>query len=171
MKQSNTIKSTRNYFDSSQTKQHGIALLTIMVFLLILTVIGISSMQTSRLQQQMAGNIQWSNIAFQMAETGLISSDENNAFIADPDPETGATGSYTPDSGDPTNIDYNFKRNFIRFSPLLRQNIEQANDAGSKRKANFKTNSTGDAIDSGTGTILATVQLEESVFIVVSKPN
>jgi type IV pilus assembly protein PilX len=172
MKQSKSIKLTVRYSNSSKsTAQQGIALLTIMIFLLILTVIGISSMQTSRLQQQMAGNTQWSNIAFQVAETGLISSDADTSFNANADPDTGSSGSYSPQEGDPTNIDYRYGRNFVNFSPLLRQNIEEADDFGSKRKANFKTASTGDAKDSGTGVTIATVQLEEGIFIKVPNPN
>jgi len=149
--------------------QKGIALLTIMVFLLILTVIGLSSMSTSRLEQQMAGNTQWSNIAFQVAETGLIESRRNPTWVADVDPATSVSGSYSPGEGEPTNINYGYSRYFTNFSPLLRENVEEADDAGAKRKANFRTASTGDAVEGSSTTVLATIQLEEGIYIKV--PN
>ena len=97
-------------------KQQGIALLTIMIFLLILTVIGLSSMETSRLEQQMSGNTQWTNIAFQAAETGLIQSSKDVNWSAEVNPSTVPSGNTT--SGN-TNSDYS--RYFVDFAPSKRQ--------------------------------------------------
>lgn len=50
----------------------GAALVMALVFLLVLTLLGISSLNTSALQEKMAGNVQDRNYAFQAAESALI---------------------------------------------------------------------------------------------------
>lgn len=59
--------------------QTGLALVTAMVFLVILSIIGISSMRNSTLEQSMSGNIQDQNHAFQLAESGIART------LSDPD--------------------------------------------------------------------------------------
>ncbi|KAA0985604.1 pilus assembly protein PilX [Pseudomonas sp. ANT_J12] len=54
-----------------QTRQQGMALLVSLVFLLLLTVIGISSMQNATLQEKMAGSVTLRNQSFQLAEAAL----------------------------------------------------------------------------------------------------
>jgi len=51
--------------------QNGSALIISLVFLLILTMIGIASIQDSTLQERMAGNERDRNLAFQTAEAAL----------------------------------------------------------------------------------------------------
>ncbi|BBA35468.1 type IV pilus assembly protein PilX [Methylocaldum marinum] len=53
------------------TRQSGSALPTTLVILLILTLIGVSSMQTTLLEEKMAGNLRDQNLAFQAAEAAL----------------------------------------------------------------------------------------------------
>jgi len=53
-------------------RQRGAALATTMVFLVVLTVIGVSSMQNNRQEQKMTTNIQELNHAFQYGESGLV---------------------------------------------------------------------------------------------------
>ncbi len=55
----------------NHAKQNGAALITAMIFLTILTLLGVTGMQSSILQEKMAGNIQLSNQAFGYAEVGL----------------------------------------------------------------------------------------------------
>jgi type IV pilus assembly protein PilX len=52
-------------------RQRGAALVVGMILLLVLTVLAISGMNTSTLELQMAGNVQYSENAFQAAETGV----------------------------------------------------------------------------------------------------
>jgi len=52
-------------------QQSGSALIISLVFLLLLTVLGLSSMQSSTLQEKMAGNAAEKNRAFQLAEAAL----------------------------------------------------------------------------------------------------
>lgn len=51
--------------------QRGMALLISLVFLLLLTLIGVSSMQNATLQEKMAGSVTLRNQSFQLAETNL----------------------------------------------------------------------------------------------------
>lgn len=53
---------------TSQTRQRGAALYVAMIMLLLLTLIGVSSMQVSTLQQRMATNFNDFALAFQRAE-------------------------------------------------------------------------------------------------------
>jgi len=52
-------------------RQRGVALAIALVFLLLLTLIGVTAMQTSTLQERMAGNVRDRNVAFQLAEEAL----------------------------------------------------------------------------------------------------
>ena len=54
-----------------RTSQAGSALLISLVFLLLLTMIGVASIQDSTLQERMAGNERNRNVAFQEAEAAL----------------------------------------------------------------------------------------------------
>lgn len=49
----------------------GVALVLTLVILLILTIIGIASMNTSSFEERMAGNVQESTLAFEAAESGV----------------------------------------------------------------------------------------------------
>jgi|SRR5690625_881312 len=51
--------------------QSGVALIVGLIFLLLLTIIGLSSSNTAVLQERMAGNVSHSNVSFQSAELGL----------------------------------------------------------------------------------------------------
>jgi len=51
--------------------QSGMALLVSLIFLLLLTLIGISSMQNATLQEKMAGSVTFRNTSFQTAEAAL----------------------------------------------------------------------------------------------------
>ncbi|BCX70577.1 MULTISPECIES: pilus assembly PilX family protein [Pseudomonas] len=51
--------------------QRGMALLVSLVFLLLLTLIGLSSMQNAILQEKMAGSVSMRNQSFQSAEAAL----------------------------------------------------------------------------------------------------
>ena len=52
-------------------RQRGMALLVSLVFLLLLTLIGVSSMQNAILQEKMAGSVSLRNQSFQGAEAAL----------------------------------------------------------------------------------------------------
>ena len=56
---------------ASTRQQKGSALITVLVFLTIMTILGISTMSTTRLGVKMASNSQFRVQAFQAAESGL----------------------------------------------------------------------------------------------------
>ena len=65
-------------------KQHGAALVVGLVLLMVLTILGISGMNTATLELTMASNAQFQQDAFQAAETGIdiaISSTQLSAAI------------------------------------------------------------------------------------------
>lgn len=51
--------------------QQGSALVIALIFLLLLTLIGVTAMQTTTLQERMAGNVRDRSLAFQAAEAAL----------------------------------------------------------------------------------------------------
>lgn len=64
--------------------QTGVALITALIILLILTIIGITALNTSALQGRMAGSIQDSTFAFQAAESGLADSSNSSLDLYAP---------------------------------------------------------------------------------------
>ena len=52
-------------------RQAGIALVVALVFLLVLTILGVTAMQSATLQERMAGNVRDRNVGFQAAEAAL----------------------------------------------------------------------------------------------------
>jgi len=57
-------------------RQQGAALITSLIILLVLTVLGVSAMSTSSLQELMSGNLRDQNLSFQAAETALKFSEQ-----------------------------------------------------------------------------------------------
>ena len=58
---------------SPARRERGVALVMAMAFLLILTLIGVTTMSTTVLEEKMAGNMQDKNTAFQATESALTS--------------------------------------------------------------------------------------------------
>ncbi len=64
-----------------RVKQEGAVLITALVFLVILTILAVTSMSTNTLEEKMAANSQETNRAFQAAETGVeIAMNDEAAF-------------------------------------------------------------------------------------------
>ncbi len=61
----------RSAFPRVEIRQSGAALITSLIFLTVLTILGMSSLGTALLESRMAGNARDRNIAFQAAEMGL----------------------------------------------------------------------------------------------------
>lgn len=53
------------------SNQRGAALIVALIFLLVLTLLGVGAMRSTNLQERMAGNLRDSNLAFQAAESAL----------------------------------------------------------------------------------------------------
>ncbi|MFT7413442.1 MAG: type IV pilus assembly protein PilX [Methylophagaceae bacterium] len=58
-------------YEHYSTKQQGVALVISLIMLLLMTLLAISSMNTTILEEKMAGNYKDRNMAFQAAEAGV----------------------------------------------------------------------------------------------------
>lgn len=83
---------------SMATRQRGAALVIGLIMLLVLTLLAISGMNTSTLELQMTGNQQFSQNAFQAAETGIDRALQSGNFTTMAPTVVGATP--LPDSDD-----------------------------------------------------------------------
>ena len=81
---------------NSLRKQCGSVLAIALIFLLLMTLIGVTAMRTTTLQERMAGNMRDRNLAFQAAEVALR---EGERFLSDTvvvGPFTNSGGLYQP---------------------------------------------------------------------------
>jgi type IV pilus assembly protein PilX len=69
-------------------KQSGAALIVGLILLLVLTVLGVSGMNTSRMEVRMAGNMQFRQDAFQLAESGIDVAIAGGGFTTTSAPST-----------------------------------------------------------------------------------
>jgi len=63
------------YSTTTKHNQSGIALAIALIFLLLMTIIGVSAMSTSALQEKMAGNLKDKHWSFGQAESGITEGD------------------------------------------------------------------------------------------------
>lgn len=110
----------------------GVALVTSLVILLILTIIGIAAMRTSSLEERMAGNVQDATYAFEAAESGLNKALNEAGSLS---LTTEVTKNYTFGSAQAET-----KTKFKEFAPPKRGSGYSATNFDS---ANFDQNSTG----------------------------
>lgn len=75
-------------------RQGGAALLIALVLLLLMTILGVSAMQTTNLQERMAGNMRDRGVAFEAAEAGLRVA-ESELRPLPPSPFNNTNGLYT----------------------------------------------------------------------------
>jgi type IV pilus assembly protein PilX len=81
-----------------RSDQHGTALIIALVFLLLLTLLGVTAMGTTSLEEKMSGNLRDKDLAFQAAETGLIAGEDWVANqLKEPEPNN-SIGIYEFDS-------------------------------------------------------------------------
>jgi len=86
--------STHQQPGPARRRQRGVTLVVSLIFLLILTILGVTAMNTSTLQQKMAGNLRDADMALQAAETGLRGGESAlNALFVGGKPAANSTGS------------------------------------------------------------------------------
>jgi type IV pilus assembly protein PilX len=82
----------------SRNRQRGAALITALVLLVILTMLGLSSMTTNTMEERMSSNAQEKNRAFQAAEAGIqIAMTNSDTFSLNhtiSNPLTGTTNNF-----------------------------------------------------------------------------
>ena len=88
-------------------KQRGAVLIFCLVFLLVLTMMGVSSMESAVLEERMAGNMQDINAAFQAAESSLQTAENwlANQINWPSTSNNGTTTVWDRDSMDPDTVD------------------------------------------------------------------
>jgi type IV pilus assembly protein PilX len=69
-------------------RQAGAALVVSLILLLVLTLIGVTGMRSSSMEEKMAGNMRDRNVAFQSAESGVRTGEKWIADRTDPPPTT-----------------------------------------------------------------------------------
>jgi type IV pilus assembly protein PilX len=94
----------------AHARQRGISLFPSMMFLLVLAVLGVAALNSTLLQEKMAGNTKDANIAFQAAEAGLRDAEADVAQNVGPGTvfsSSCSTGLCTPPSTwpSPTSLD------------------------------------------------------------------
>lgn len=97
----------RHSFQTFGRHEHGVTLVVSLLFLLLLTILGVTAMNTSGLQEKMAGNLRDQDAALQAAESALRGGEEAMSTLwvtgrpkSDP---TCSTGICSRDAADPLN--------------------------------------------------------------------
>jgi type IV pilus assembly protein PilX len=88
-------------YSLSMKKQSGVVLIVSLIMLLLLTIIGITSMQVTGIEEKMSGNIRNKSLAFQSAETALRDSEVWIASRTD-EPAVDAINVWALNAIDPT---------------------------------------------------------------------
>lgn len=102
----------RNLSTRAPKKEKGVVLFMSLVMLLIITVLGLSSVQTTSLQERMARNSRDSNLAFQSAEAAIKAAESIvNAYVVE-DSFDSLVGS---ESGLFFETGYNSTQNWVGF--------------------------------------------------------
>lgn len=86
----------------SPQHQSGAVLVVSLIMLLLLTIIGVTSMQTTSLEEKMAGNMRDKNLAFQAAESALKAAEASLSPILPAFSDAGTGGFYSNTSTIPT---------------------------------------------------------------------
>jgi len=136
--------------------QRGAALAVGLVLLLAMTIIGISALNTTSLEERMAGNTQEMNRAFQIAETGLSTAFDNPESFDLVQTQSAIVTSGTMHST------VSFDTTFNQFTKPQRGSNYSAINFSS---AHFETESTG-MTDAG-----ATVNLSQGAYQITPSLN
>lgn len=86
------MNKTNTQIRPKRTTQRGVALITGLIFMVVLTLLVVAAMRTTILEEKMAGNARDINLAFQSAEAALRAGEQilNGASL----PAFASTGSY-----------------------------------------------------------------------------
>ncbi len=92
---------TRNLASNMQARQQGATLIVSLLMLIVLTLLGITAMSSSGLEEKMAGNSRDLNLAFQAAEAALKDGEEflRSGIVSTTAFDGSYAGLYPPPSG------------------------------------------------------------------------
>ncbi len=114
---------TQMLFQLKIQRQQGAALIVSLIILMVMTMIGLSSMQSTTMEEKMAGNMRDQSVAFQNAEIALRTGED---YLGSPilPAFNGSDGLYQPADGDDTDypmwesIDWLVASNVVTVSDL-----------------------------------------------------
>jgi len=87
---------SQKLFSQGRRHERGIAMVTVLMFLVIMTIIGMAAMRSSGLQERMSGNMRDQDVAFQAAENALREGEAwVNALVAMPTVSASGSGNCT----------------------------------------------------------------------------
>jgi len=138
--------------------QAGMALIITLVFLVMITALGVTMLNSTRMGQDMAANFQETSRAFQTAETGVVVSHNAKQWDTQVDSVIG--------EGDIDIGHYEYKRVFNDFFPLKRRK-SQVYSAIHFHRAQFSVDSDAE-VKSGSS-LVAKASVKEGVYLVVPK--
>ncbi len=141
-----------------RARQGGVALIITLVFLVMLTALGVTMLSSTRMGQDMAANFQETSRAFQTAETGIVANLNHGEWEASTNT---ITGSGTVDIGH-----YDFERVFNDFYPLKRRK-SKIFSAIHFQRAQFSVESNAE-VKSGDA-LVAKATVGEGVYLIVPK--
>ena len=141
--------------------QRGAALVVTLIFLTMMTIVGVTALRTTRIDQDIATNFQETNRALQTAETGIVDSLADINWIADV--ATAHTGSGTTGMGY-----FNYSRQFMDFFPLGRRK-SQVFSAVHFQRAQFTVESDAEVKTGESADAIATATVNEGMYLVVPK--
>lgn len=124
-------------------KQSGAVLFTSLMFLIILTMLAVTSMSTNTLEEKMAANSQETNYAFQAAESALALAWDDFWDTPDGDYKNFAPVTIANFDGNSSSITYS--SSFSQEGPATRcdnANQQQCNEAGKTAKQFYEVTST-----------------------------
>ncbi len=130
-----------NRLGASRQRERGAVLIISMIFLIIMTLLAVTGMTTTSLEEKMASNAQESTRAFQAAETGLAQAlDDLGSYDL--------SGTYSVDQGEmftDSDLDTEYGTDFLGVSapPLVLNDPSLLNNIGCYETANFDLISTG----------------------------
>jgi len=84
--------------------QKGAVLVVGLLILLVMTIIGVTTMQTSRVEEKMAGNVRDRNLAFEAAESALREAEDYIENLENVSGFTGSNGLYGESNSEPINL-------------------------------------------------------------------
>jgi hypothetical protein len=137
-------------------QQQGVVLVTALVFLVILTLLGITSMSTNTLEERMAANSQDMNRAFQTAETGVAQAFSAAGTFA------GTTANFTSNGQDSVgtySATSGYSSSYRGSESIQFQDIDNAASAGTFKYHYFDVQSTGSTQSGATTTVAVGARL------------
>ncbi len=139
-------------------RQNGMALILTLVFLVMMTALGVSMLSSTRMGQDMSANFQETSRAFQTAETGLVVGIKAGNWDTS---DTAHTGSGSVDIGN-----FEYERQFRDFYPLHRRK-SKIYSALHFHRAQYAMSSDAE-VKSGES-LVAKASVKEGVYLVVPK--